>query len=70
MGKRVIFCQTEQKPINEIHSIKKHQNIYPAVLLKEQSPIEPKYKFRDIKDIAENKCPHCGGNLSFYHEDL
>ena len=47
----------------------KDENIYPAILLKEQHPVEIKYRFKDIKHIAGNKCPLCGGNLFFKYEE-
>ena len=69
MGKRLIFCQKEDKLINEINNVRKDENIYPAILLKEQHPVEIKYRFKDIKHIAGNKCPLCGGNLFFKYEE-
>jgi len=69
MGRRLIFCQKEDKLISTIESIKKKDNIYPAIFLKDQKPLEDKYRFRDIIDIAKNQCPACGGNLYFKYEE-
>jgi len=68
MGKRLILCQKENKVINEVNSVGKDDNIYPAFLMANQIPVEEKYRFRDIKNIAKNKCPSCGGNLFFKYE--
>ena len=68
MGKRTIICQKENIVINEIQNIEEHENIYPAELMKNQVPVDKKYRFKKIKDIAENKCPYCGGNLFYKYE--